>query len=322
METRATSKRLLNVGSWNIRHGLAKHEQEMRMWLKKEDLDIAFYVETDTDKIDTLEDYEIDGYETVVPKTQNGKKKRIIAVKKTNMSATTKTREDLMSPDFPSIWIEWETSNKKSTLVCGFYREWTKVGRITNGEQCKIMETFSDQTTRANSEGKDVVMLGDANLDSEKWNKINYRHYQVASEWQKNITRNGMKLMDIGNTFLAEQTKQDGSIIESALDHVYVKIDMEEKVIVTRGTLSATDHLPIVAEIMKPNILQKEVKTKPRTIYKRSMKNFTEAEWKKSVARQDWKKMGRTEDVEEMAKIMKEGSFARLGAERTCFRSN
>jgi hypothetical protein len=46
METITAAKRLLKVGSWNIRHELIKHEIEMKMCLKNENLDVAFLVET------------------------------------------------------------------------------------------------------------------------------------------------------------------------------------------------------------------------------------------------------------------------------------
>jgi hypothetical protein len=216
----------------------------MKMWLKNEDLCMAFLVEVDTSNIDTPEDYQIEEYETIIPKTHKDKKKRIIALRKSNMKAKTKTREDLISPDFPSKWVEWENTNSKNTLVCGFYREWTQVGRTTDRDQCELLETLADQISIASSESKDIIMLGDANLDSEKWNQTNYRHFKVATEMQSALTRNGLKNVPIGKTFLAEQTRTDGKSIESALDHVYIKEEMEGRVNVTKGNMSATDHLP------------------------------------------------------------------------------
>ena len=168
---------------------------------------MAFLTETDTKNVDSPEDYKIEGYETILPKIHNDKKKRIIALKKTDSDATSKIRDDLMSPDFPSIWIEWESTYTKNTLIGGFYREWSQVGTTTDKEQCELLETFSEQMTRANAEGKNVIVLGDANLDSGKWNDPGYRHHKVAVEMQSTLSRNGMKNMTIGNTYMSEQSR-------------------------------------------------------------------------------------------------------------------
>ena len=45
-------------------------------------------------------------------------------------------------------------------------------------------------------------------------------------------------------------------------------------------------------------------KMKPKSIYKRSMKNFTEEKWKLSLAEQDWESIGETENIDEMTEIL------------------
>jgi hypothetical protein len=80
---------------------------------------------------------------------------------------------------------------------------------------------------------------------------------------------------------------------------------MKGKVTVTKGTMSATDHLPIMAGVMTSKADKAAQKAKPRLAYKkRSMKDFKEIGWNQSLAKQDWEKMGRTENAREMAKIM------------------
>ena len=294
------AEKLLKVGSWNIRHGLIKHEQELKVWMENENLDIAYLVETDTTDVTTPEDYQILGYETILPLINTDQKTRIIALSRTSTGNKTKVRKDLMSTNFPSIWLEYETKYKKNTLIGGFYREWTQSGTISENEQCELLETLTDQMTRANMEQKNVIMIGDANLDSSKWDQKTYRHNKVATEMQNALVRNGMKYVEIGHTFLADRTRQDGSIIESSLDHIYIQNAMEAKVIGTKGTLSATDHVPIMAELHSSG----NNKVKPKSIYKRSMKNFTEEKWKLSLAKQDWESIGETENVDEMTETL------------------
>jgi hypothetical protein len=128
-----------------------------------------------------------------------------------------------MSPNFPSIWIEWEIRNRKNTIIGGFYREWTQVGTTTERGQLEMLEILTEQITRANAEGKNVIMMRNANLNSEKWKDQSYRHYNVAAEMQNTLARNGMKNVPIGNTFLADKTRPDRRYIENALDLPYIQ---------------------------------------------------------------------------------------------------
>ena len=62
---------------------------------------------------------------------------RIIGLVKENLVPYIKIRTDLMSKEFPSIWIEYKADqNKKSLLMAGFYRVWTKDGeKLTNWKE-------------------------------------------------------------------------------------------------------------------------------------------------------------------------------------------
>ena len=121
-------------------------------------------------------------------------------------------------------------------------------------------------------------------------------------ELRSGLKQNGMKNIDIGNTYLADNTTQNGKIAESALDHIYMSSGMEEK---TRGYKlenSATDHLPIVAEVTRME--GKNMRNK--VVVKRSMKNFTKENWNRSLAKGEWEKIGQTEDVNVMAEVLNE----------------
>ena len=67
--TKKIGTKRLRIGSWNIKRGLVTKEIELRDILNEEDLDILFLNETDTKQISKITDYQIDGYETVLPKT-------------------------------------------------------------------------------------------------------------------------------------------------------------------------------------------------------------------------------------------------------------
>ena len=64
-----------------------------------------------------------------------------------------------MTPEFPSIWLQSKNANGKTTLIAGFYREWSQNGKDSEDDQIfvKQIEAGSNITNR-------VLILGDANL--------------------------------------------------------------------------------------------------------------------------------------------------------------
>ena len=74
-----------------------------------------------------------------------------------------------MSPKIPSIWIEVKETSKQSVLVADFYREWNHKGDKSQTSQVECMVEFSNQIERAAEEGKQCVVMGDANLCFQKW---------------------------------------------------------------------------------------------------------------------------------------------------------
>ena len=82
--------------------------------LKEEDLNVLFLVETDTKSVKTPEEYRVEGFITVLPKREkNEDMVRMIALMDEETSKQAKIREDLMSSEFPSIWIEVERKKEK-----------------------------------------------------------------------------------------------------------------------------------------------------------------------------------------------------------------
>ena len=291
-------QQMLKICSWNIRRGLLKRELELKDMLNSEKLNIMFLVETDTKMLHGKNDYKIEGYETILQKTNKSNEKiRIICLVKEETFKCTKIREDLMSSEFPTIWLEITRNNQKNLLVCGFYREWTRNGNNTENEQSLRLKIIIDQMERATRENKSTIMLGDANLCAHKWDEEDYRLFNLAAELKTSLAQCGLESLDIGKTYMADRLRSDGTIIESALDHIYVSHDQNTKITAKKLDTSSTDHLPIMAEI---NIKAQQAK-KATTIHKRSMKNFTQQKWIECLAGQEWEDLGRTDDVNEMA---------------------
>ena len=47
---------------------------------------------------------------------------------RTSLKKTIKVKTEVMSKDFPSMWLEMSEPNKESAFISGFYRQWTYKG--------------------------------------------------------------------------------------------------------------------------------------------------------------------------------------------------
>ena len=93
-------------------------------------------------------------------------------------SVVVKPRPDLMSDQFSSIWLEAGLPNQRKILICNAYREWgllNQVGNNSRSNELQLMrwEIFINQWQQALSEGKEVICMGDMNIDHLKWNSNN-----------------------------------------------------------------------------------------------------------------------------------------------------
>ena len=105
-------------------------EQELKEVLRHESMDIMFLTETDTRRLVKEDSYLIEGYKTVLPlKKENDELVRIVCLVKDHLLPFVKIRKDLMSNEFPSIWIDFNPDAKtKPVRLAGFYRVWTQDG--------------------------------------------------------------------------------------------------------------------------------------------------------------------------------------------------
>ena len=85
---------------------------------------------------------------------------RIIGLVRNEISNQFKCRLDLMSVQFPSIWLEYsDHNNKNQTLISGFYREWSHEGFENDEAQCIGINVFTRQMEKASSTSDRMVLL-------------------------------------------------------------------------------------------------------------------------------------------------------------------
>ena len=288
----------MNICSWNIRRGLVVREAELKQMTRTNSLNIIFLVETDTNAVNTENDYQIQGFKTLVQNKKIDTPTRIICLVDEKMKDKIIIRMDLTSQDFPSLWLEIETTAGKNVICGGFYREWAPGGDSSVLAQVKAMQIFTSQIERAVAENKSVIILGDANLCCERWNSPTFPHKQVAEEIKDTIAQCGMSLINLGTTYTADRLGVGNQEITSSLDHIYVTNELKTKILAKKLDNSATDHVPIMLSLTKPEVNLTTKANRPPVV-KRSMKNFTRTRWIDALRNQGWTSLTATPDIEE-----------------------
>ena len=293
----------LKCSTWNIRRGLLTREAELRNLLILENIDVIFLTETDTRNLSNEDSYVIQGYKTILPLFKpEDNLVRIVCLIKESLMPHIKIRHDLMSEEFPSIWIEYQTDqNKKPTLIAGFYRVWTHNGVKTTECQLTKIKLFNNQIEKAFEQKNrmNMLILGDANLCAKKRFLPKFVNKNVAKALQFTLSRCGMKIANVGPTFLSDHIKIDGEPFGSALDHIYYSSAFENKIVTTTIKNSSSDHLPVVCEVRSlPKVMPYS-----RQIMKRCLKKFTDERWNECLSSQDWSGLENCEAVDEMVDI-------------------
>ena len=99
------------------------------------------------------------------------------------------------------------------------------------------------------SPNADIIILGDSNLDANKWRGEKFLHAKVAKVFFNTIEQNGLSILNVGNTYMADHAQKNGKVAESSIDHVYVNEDLKKQVKSKIINTGSSDHLPVVMNI-------------------------------------------------------------------------
>ena len=292
----------MRIATWNVRRGLVKRENEIKSMLEEEDLDILFLTETDSLKQNVIT-YNMKGYKTYLQATnEENNLVRIAALVKENCGVDIALKEDVMSPNFPSIWFEVTDKKKSSTAVGGFYRQWSHRGDRSEKLQVEQIEELGKQINMLNARNDKVILTGDANLCSEKWKELGFLHKNISIPLLQCLEQNDMTVHDVGLTYQADHVSKNGEVAQSAIDHVYYSCSLKKSIVVAKIPSSGTDHLPVITAY---NMDCSKIRHK-HNITKRSFKGFNNLEWNRCLAKQDWSTVNEESGVDGMAKELTE----------------
>ena len=199
-------------------------------------------------------------------------------------------RPDRMCDNFSSIWMEIGLPGKRKFLLCQLYREWQYIGQpdgTSRGIPAQLDRwiTFIDQWERAFDTGKEVIVMGDCNLDYLRFNDAGHMQPLVDLILEKIYPHGVQHLVQTPTHSLLGQR-------DSCLDHIYTNTpDKISRAVVT--VKGSSDHRLILA-----TRFSKSLEQNIRYSKKRSYKNFCEEAFLREVEKISWWEVYAFEDVD------------------------
>ena len=182
--------------------------------------------------------------------------------------------------------------HKKKILVCQLYREWRYLGQPNRGEQSVTVQEqmrrwiiFLDQWEKALATGKEVIVLGDVNLDHLKFDKAGVLQPLVDAMMARIYPHGVIQCVQTATHFWPGQSP-------GGLDHIYTSVP--EKISQAQVRIcGSSDHRLIMVTRHAKNIRQNI-----KYCSTRSYKNFDEAEFLAEVDKISWWEVYSCDDVD------------------------
>ena len=179
--------------------------------------------------------------------------------------------------DFPAIWIQIG-SGKSSYIVTGLYREFTRLDNVKASRkvvnQRERFSRFLDKVELANSKNSEIHLIGDWNLNVQKW--IQNGNQRPGWKFQQLVDDLHDKCINHGFVRNVDQITRISGKLKSILDfNLSNRPDMVGKMQITSDTKS--DHMTLTLTRSKPD------QVPPPVIEGRSWSKVDWAELKREV---------------------------------------
>ena len=185
-------------------------------------------------------------------------------------------RLDIEIGGIESMWIEIKFLHSKSILAGIFYRP-------PNSAQNWI-DSFEIEIDRAFSEEKEVIVLGDFN--------INYNEKVVNQKWVECINVYGLEQLIDKPTRVTNKT-------ETIIDHIYTS-HVENIIEISVPYYSVSDHYPVC---VTRKLNKKCLKNEHITIDYRSFKNFDENKFIIELANTNFQQIESLDNIDEATEL-------------------
>ena len=223
----------------------------------------------------------------------------------THSSLVVKRRSDLEEDTLSAIWLEVGLPRKKKILVANIYREWKFMNQGPENDTGSIAAQlerwcmFLTKWEAALSEGKEVLVLGDINLDFLKWTRTNLQPNDQAVRLKPLTDQLFTRIFPHGVSQMVQRaTRVWPGVSDSGLDHIYSnKPDKCSEVYMEfRG---GSDH-----KLLKITRYCKSLKRSARYVRKRSFKNFCNEDFCAAVRQISWYTLYMCNDANQAADML------------------
>ena len=269
---------LLNKRDSNIKSKI----DQINMILLKHKPQFMTINELQLQKYDSISPFQFNGYRMEHDNLdmEDGWSRTAILIKD---SIKYKRRKDLELKGISTVWIQVGIPGTKSFLVQSLYRQFQRPGKKGTksiSSQLERWKSIINKWEKATEENREIITLGDTNLDSKTWN-LNWnqlgpydRQKHSMSELLKDkILSQGTD--QVNTDFTRIENQPDGR--KSCLDQIFTT--NPEKMNSHRTHLSTcSDHAMI-----EYNKKAKNIKIEKKYIKIRSMKNFKQNEFKENL---------------------------------------
>ena len=201
----------------------------------------------------------------------------------THKSLVVKRRADLEDSRISAIWLEVGLPHKKKILICQGYREWKYLGQAdssssTVAAQLERWSIFLTLWEQALIEGKEVIVMMDANLDFLKWTRENLPVNDNSVRLKSLVELLFSKIFPHGvSQVVTVPTRSWPGQEDAGLDHIYTNKPEKVSDVYAEFT-GGSDH-----KLLKITRYAKSIQRSVRYVRKRVFKNFVNKDFQEAV---------------------------------------
>ena len=206
----------------------------------------------------------------------------------THSSLVVKRRSDLEDDKVSAIWLELGLPRYKKIFVANIYREWQYMGQETRESgtvlaQLERWSAFISNWENAFNEGKEVIVLGDINLDFLKLANTELPSNDSSRRLKPLTELLFSRIFPLGVSQLVQGVTHAWPGQQGAgLDYIYTKKPEKCSQIYAEYT-GGSDH-----KLLKVTRFTRSFKSSVRYVRKRSFKNFDPGKFKEAVKKISW----------------------------------
>ena len=222
----------------------------------------------------------------------------------THSSLVVKRRQDLENNTLPVVWLEIGLPRQKKLLVATMYREWQLLHQADQTSksipaQLNRWSCLLTMWESALMEGKEVLVMGDMNLDFMKWSNQNMAANDTTLRLKPLVEELFTRIFPHGVSQLVKGgTRVWPGQSDSGLDHVYS--NKPEKITeIYLESSGSSDH-----KILKFTRLAKAISRSVKYVRKRAFKNFNKEEFIAAVREISWFELYMCEDPSQAVELL------------------